>query len=139
MPFDPNKWKERFSSSSVANFIPCPDCEKFELEAGERGYMWASIQSEEESPLESMSRFVLLLKCKSCDEMVAMAGSMHRGEEVYEDPEEGSYDTVSVETFLPFMIEPPPKLFPIPRGTAPDVKKAIVDAFRLYWCVFQPW
>jgi len=72
---------------------------------------------------------VLLLKCKSCKETVAVAGLMHAVEEMYEGQEE----TVSVETLIPRMIEPPPKLFPIPKATPTEVTDVVNQAFRLYW------
>ena len=61
-----------------------------------------------------------------------MSGLMHAVEEVHvhDDQEE---ETISVETLIPRMIEPPPKLFAIPQGTPQEVKATIIQAFRLYW------
>ena len=114
-----------------------PDCEKFQLEAGELKSgqtleaMTECMQGYEHNqpPDQIMSRFVLLLECKVCHEKVAMAGLMDSVWETHDETDPPLH--VQSDTLIPRMIDPPPKLFSIPKQTPQDVKDIIIQSFRL--------
>jgi hypothetical protein len=136
MPVNRNFWKHTYfvaGTKGVPAYL-CPNCQRstlslmkdtqheFECERSrqhQRDVGWG--------PEFYFGVFSCLLRCSSehCKEIVAVSG--------YSGTEHLGEDGDLMTVLVPQMFSPPLHLFQIPEECPDDVKKEIVDAFKLYW------
>lgn len=139
MLFDPKQWRREFSETTIAKGLPCARCQKKKLEIVKDSLKFGQTRGSVDLWNEyggvpfSTYRFTCLLKCRQCNEIIIVAGYREEHEDVDVDYPEEPAELVTYVTLKPKFIEPAPQLFSINKKCPDDVRKALEDAFSLYW------
>lgn len=130
-------WLESFSQNEIPAF-PCPMCDrgnlrytKNSLRLKEPNEYSIARQNGDISPLESVWRFSLFLKCvvEKCGNIV----SVH-GDATLQESKDWEYDADRYfHQLTPYGMHPAPPLATVPEETPDIVSKEMKTAFGLFW------
>ncbi|RYG19797.1 MAG: DUF4145 domain-containing protein [Caulobacteraceae bacterium] len=137
MAIELTQWKKGFRNLPA---WPCPTCATGRLTAPEKltsiesGPSKKAHEHDAWEPEWIESRFIGMLKCNNsaCEEICAISG--YGGIDFdHEYDEEFGWTQVWVDYYHPIAISPSPPIFPVVPDWPEPVKKALQEAFGLFW------
>lgn len=133
-----DKWRPEFRTSSKLTW-PCPACSASPLRVVERsmcdGETHASAVAHSEDwwePEHIQGRFVCLMDCGNCKNIVAAAGIYRVQDDRYIDDrngEAGDYE----KYYQPKYFTESPRLVDVPEATPQSIVDELLASFQLYW------
>ncbi len=134
-------WTKRHFTKNSKVVWPCPNCGNSSLEiVKDKLFDYQTAEStkmrEEEDFWEAeWIRLVFsgILECNNCSEFVAFTGIGNPEQNGYYDHELDDYHVEYEEVFTPTFFQPSLKIFELPKNCPDNVKKEILDSFRLFW------